>query len=219
MIFQKVVKGISGIDPAAAKDIIDKGLKSNWYRMAGTILEEDKKIHLTAKNLDLHLNHYHKNVPVANPLSLIHKGKFGDVSPFISTTAGVVQRNEAERKNIIFSSYMTALRFATSNFKKSGFIFYTYVITVGKKAVEMEQFAEDIRNLNVYKEFQQYNSQGEVMAKIIIPSVQIEKAEMYVGTEVIKQMRSRVPIVPKLVFQNSDYQAPEQFSNIHDMIL
>lgn len=219
MIFQKVVKGISGIDPADAKDIIDKGIKSNWYRMAGTILEEEKKIHLTDKNLDLHLNRYHQNVPVGNPLYSIHKGKFGEVSPFISTTAGVVQRNEAERKNIVFSSYMTALRFATSNFRKSGFIFYTYVITVGKKAVKMEQFAEDIRNLNVYKEFQQYNSQGEVMAKIIIPSVQIEKAEMYVGTEVIKQMRSRVPIVPKLVLENKDYQAPEQFSNIHDMIL
>jgi hypothetical protein len=219
MIFQKVVKGISGIDTAAAQDIIDKGLKSNWYRVAGTILEEDKKIHLTAKNLDLHLNHYHQNVPTTNPLSSIHRGKFGDVSPFISTTAGVVQRNGAERRNIIFSSYITALKFATSNFKKSGFIFYTYVITVGKKAVEMEQFAEDIRNLNVYKEFQEYNSQGEVMAKIIIPSVQIEKAEMYVGAEVKKQIRAGKPILPKLVLDNHDYQAPEQFSNIHDMIL
>jgi len=219
MIFQKVVKGISGIGPADAKDIIDKGLKSNWYRMAGTILEEDKKMHLTAENLHLHLNKYHQKVPVGNPLYSIHKGKFGDISPFISTTAGVVQRNGDQRRNIIFPSYMTALRFATSNFRKSGFIFYTYVITVGKKAIKMEQFAEDTRNLNIYKEFQEFHHQGEVMAKIIIPSVQIEKAEMYVGAEVKKQIRAGKPIIPKLVLDNHDYQAPEEFSNIHDMIL
>lgn len=218
MIFQKVLKGISDLDPATAQDIVDKGILSNWWRKAGTIQPEEIKIHLTLQNADLHVNHYHKKVPATNPLHLLHKGKFGEVSPFISTTAGVVQRNGFKRINIIFPPFITALRFATKNYTTTGYIYYAYVITIGKVAVEMAQFSEEIRNLNVYTDYQRYNDQGEIMAKIIIPSVQIEKAELYDGPKALLELnKGQIPL-PLNVIINTAYQAPEKLSNIHEVL-
>ncbi|MFP9097922.1 hypothetical protein ACLI09_02610 [Flavobacterium sp. RHBU_24] len=218
MVFQKVLKGINGLDDNQAKNIVDRGITSNWWRKAGTITPEGTKLHLNMNNLKLHLNQYHRPVPPGNPLHSLHTGKFGEVSPFISTTSGAVERDFSTKRNLVFPPFMTALNFATDNNKSSGYIFYAYLMTVGKVAVEMEQFSEEIRNLYVYQDYQPYYRQGEIMAKIIIPSVQIQKVEGYNGADVKLAQRRGILPVPHFTYTNPAYQAPEKLSNIQEVI-
>lgn len=218
MVFQKVLKGINGLDNNQAKSIVDNGLMSNWWRKAGNITPADIKLHLNMDNLKLHLNRYHHPVPPGNPLSILYTGKFGNVSPFISTTAGTIERDLNTKRNLIFPPFMIALNFATNNNKSNGYIFYAYLMTVGKIAVEMEQFSEEIRNLYVYRDFQPYYRQGEIMAKVFIPSVQIEKVEGFSSASVkLAQSRGVLP-VPDFVYDNPTYQAPEKLSNINEVL-
>ncbi|WP_027379097.1 hypothetical protein [Chryseobacterium daeguense] len=218
MNFQKVLKGINGLDDHLAQDIVDNGIMSSWWRKAGTISPKQIKDNLNINNLDLHLNHYHKPVPVTNPLHHLHTGKFGDITPFISTTAGAITRDSYNKRNITFPPFITALNFATKNSKSDGYIFYAYLMTVGKVAVEMEQFSEEIRNLYVYTDFQPYYHQGEITAKILIPSVQIEKVEGYKGSDVkVAHAAGTIP-TPSFVYINPSYQRPENLSNIQEVI-
>lgn len=218
MVFQKVLKGISGLNDTDAKDLVDNGIMSNWWRRAGTISPSDIKLHLTQDNLKLHLNHYHDPVPSTNPLHAIHNGKFGEVSPFISTSAGAVERDFATKTNLIFPPFITALNFATRNGRADGYIFYAYLLTVGKIAVEMEQFSEEMRNLYVYRDYQPYYRQGEVMAKVLIPSVQIQKVEGYRVAEAQASLKAGNLPAPHFIYINPTYIVPEKLSNIQEVV-
>jgi hypothetical protein len=218
MILQKVLKGINGLNDIQARAIVDNGMMSNWWRKAGTISPAEIKLYLNMSNLKLHLNHYHNPVPIGNPLRSLHTGKFGEISPFISTTAGAIERDHARSTNLIFPPFMIALNFATNNNNSNGYIFYAYLMTVGKVAVEMEQFSEEIRNLYVYRDFQRYNRQGEIMAKVLIPSVQIEKVEGYNATKVKLAQRRGILPTADFIYRNPSYQPPEKLSNIHEVL-
>lgn len=218
MVFQKVLKGINGIDEPTARNIVENGILSNWWRTAGYITPAEIKLHLTPANADLHVNHYHKPVPVGNPLNIYGASKFGDVSPFISTTAGVFERDLKAKQNLFFPPFITALRFATDNFKTTGYLFYAYVITIGRKAIEMEQFAEEIRDMNIYRDFQPYFRQGEVMAKILIPSIRIEKAVRFDGPVALRDIKAGRTPSPTATIDNPSYQEPEKLSNIREIL-
>ncbi len=217
MTFQKVLKGISNIDANVAQDIIDNGIICNWWRKAANIKPIEIKQHLNSLNADLHLNHYHRSIPASNPLSSYGTASFGEVSPFISTTAGTIHRNALAKRNILFDPFITSLRFATNNFKTNGYVFYAYLITIGKIAIEMEQFAEEVRELHIYKNYLPYHKQGEIMAKILIPSVQIEKALGYDGLQAKRDLACGKLPAPSIII-NTSYQAPEKLSNIREVL-
>lgn len=218
MIIQKVLKGISGLTEMEANNMIDQGIICGWWRTVGRISAGEAIQHLTAVNAELHLNHYHKPVPSGNALASLGAARFGDVSPFISTTAGAIQQDHLHKKNICFDPFLTALRFATGNFRYRGYVFYAYLFTIGKIAIEMEQFSEEVRELHIYKDYLPYHRQGEVMAKIIIPTVQIEKAVGYDGPTAKRDIiKGRIP-TPLNTIINSNYQQPEKLSNIREVL-
>ncbi|XHR94260.1 hypothetical protein ACFJIV_28900 [Mucilaginibacter sp. UC70_90] len=218
LVFQKVLKGIPNLDDDTAAHIVKNGILCNWWRSVREITPKKIQLHLTGENADLHLNHYHKPVPSGNPLAALGAKRFGDVSPFISTTAGVIERDGLNSQNIFFDPFLTAMRFATDNFKTKGYIFYAYVLTIGKIAIEMEQFSEEVRELHIYKNFLPYHTQGEIMAKIIIPSVQIEKAVYYDGPAIKALMKSGKTLPSLRTIDNPDYQKPEKLSNIREVM-
>jgi hypothetical protein len=217
MVFQKVLKGIKGITESDAQKILNEGIMCNWWRKVGRIYPFQIKDHLNSLNAELHLSHYNEPVPSSSTLSKIGGSTFGEVTPFISTTAGAIQRDKVAKNNILFPPFLTALKFATNNFKKDGCIFYAYLVTIGKVAIEMEQFSEEVRELHIYKDFLPYHSQGEIMAKIIIPSVQIEKVEFYEGKKALKELKAGILPTPKVI-KNDDYQAPEKLSNVREVL-
>lgn len=217
MYFQKVVKGINGINTQKARDLLDNGIICNWWRNAQKITPLQIKEQLVEPNVEIHLNEYDTPLPSGHPLS--HLGStFGDVTPFISTSAGAIQIDHFNRVNILFPPFMTALRFATDNFKSSGFIFYCSLITLGRKAVEFEQFAEEVRELHIYQNYLPYHHEGEIMAKIIIPSIQIEKAVEFNGPAAKADLDNGKLPQPLQTLDNYAYCPPENYSNIRELL-
>lgn len=180
MIIQKVLKGQRYYGPAVnpkiddmrvyAQGVLDQGVFCNWYHNSGgKIALTDIAARLNEADLHLHWNDY--------------KG-FGKTSPFISTTAGSIERDPASAQNIPHPAKYRALKFATQGWKVSGIVIYAYVFVLGKKSVQFQQFAEEIRELNLYTQYSAYQLQGEVTAKVHIPPVQIEKIEIWMQTTV-----------------------------------
>ncbi|WP_343303072.1 hypothetical protein AAHN97_16075 [Chitinophaga niabensis] len=83
----------------------------------------------------------------------------------------------------------------------------------------MEQFSEEVRELHIYKDYLPYHKQGEIMAKIIIPTVQIEKANGYDGPAAKMALSSGKLPAPSHTIINPNYQAPEKLSNIREVLL
>lgn len=212
MIIQKVIKGIHGISDTDAKQILKEGIKSNWLRnIARTTDMSEFADLLTETELRYHVEDYNKPIPHLHPLN--GKGKqYGDITPFISTTAGT---NELHRAS--FSHYdplETAIDFATGGYSGVGYVFHAYLFVLGRKSIAFQHFSEEIREVNIYTKPFLYHYEGEVTAKIIIPSVQIEKVEKYDGPSCF----SSGGYVPKNTFWNTDYIDPTYISNIRGIL-
>lgn len=217
MIFQKVLKGIANLsDTDASNMITGNGILSNWWRNKKTITNSEIQTELTESNLLLHLNNYNQALPVGHRWT--HLGKtYGEVSAFISTSSGAIQRDDAKKLNIIFPSFLTSLNFATKGFKTSGYIFYAYVMVLGKKSIPLQGFSEEVRDLHIFRDFLPYHHQGEVTAKVSIPSVNIEKAERYDGPTALAEIKKSLTPSPSKIISNPNYLAPDAYCNIREI--
>lgn len=129
---------------------------------------------LTEHNLDLHVNNYSYPDPVTGE-------PFHDTTPFISLSAGCVERQVTAQTNETHSALRTALTFATTDYSQpgpnwprcSGWVFYCYVLVGVNRAVSIPSVAEEYRELNLGRPYSRWQTQGEVIAKINVPSTQI----------------------------------------------
>jgi hypothetical protein len=212
MFFQKVLKGIAGWSRQEADAAFLDGIQCNWWRRVGTIAPAEIVQKLTAENLDWHLNHY------GDPDPNMNNAPFYENTPFISATAGAVERQEFAHRNIVFDPFITALRFATRDFTTTGHVFYAYVFTLGRESIALCQFAEEVRELNIYKTFMPFHSEGEIAAKIEIRGPQIEKWKEYDGPEAWESLLAETTPQPALTRVNSIYAPPEQYCNIRGLV-
>lgn len=213
MFIQHVLKGIHGIQDADAElAMTETGILSNWWRRVNAISPTEKTARLTEAELERHLSRYDDFHPPSGM-------RYGANSPFISTTAGTVERDAWRQRNLLFPPLMTALRFATDDFAGAGHLFYAYLFALGKKSVELEGFAEETRDLHVYSGFQRYHPEGELAAKISIPPQQVERWEWYDGPAALAELRAgRVPR-PVRTSSNPHYQRPERFHNLRPLMV
>jgi len=149
---------------------------------------------LTNQNLDRHLHDY---------------DSFGDETPFISLATGAVERNTITQQNFAYSAIDTALSFATENWTKPGALFFCWVVTSNSPAVELSNVAEAVRDLNIYQRWSPYQLEGELTAKVHIPSNQIERVEWW--------NPSHGHWHPEHTWANPKYIQPEVLSNIRDL--
>jgi hypothetical protein len=218
MYFQKVLKGISGLKRNDATDMVmDTGILSNWWRLKNRISTTEIKVELTHTNLIHHLNDYNKPLPAYHRWASLGK-TYGEVSAFISTTAGAIQRDGYLKTNILFPPFLTVLDFATKGFKTDGYIFYAYLTTLGKPSVVLQGFAEEVRELHTYTNFMPFHHQGEITAKISIPSVNIEKAEYYDGPQALKELKLGNLPTPGHAISNPAYASPDNYTNIREIL-
>jgi hypothetical protein len=199
VFFQKILKGIGGIDRDAADAILGgAGIPCTWWHNAPDrqIRPDEIQAKLTPENLDRHLNDY---------------DAFGPETPFISTTAGAVQGVYFLPNRIYHEPLAMAIHFATDGESRPGFVFYGYVFTIGKKAVELWPFAEEVREMHIYTEYLPYHHEGEIVAKIIIPSIQLERWEFY------DPAAPEWP-GPAAVRGNQLYERPERFANVREVL-
>jgi hypothetical protein len=219
MIFQKVLKGIAGIDPTddaesdkAAKNILrGVGILCNWWIRVKNLPEIEIRQKLTPRNLFWHLEHYDDHDPVTG-------ARFCENTPYISTTAGCVERDGYRGVNHILSPFITALRFATDGFTRRGYVFYAYVLIIGKQSIPIREFAEEVRELHIYTSFLRYQPEGEIVAKISIPSVRLERVECYEPARARLQLRKGNKPTPEWVEINPNFQPPERFNNVREVL-
>ncbi|MBP7557474.1 MAG: hypothetical protein KA821_14455 [Chitinophagaceae bacterium] len=149
MIIQKIIKGIHGLSDAQAEGILREGIKSNWLRNVTNTNISETDSFWTIDNLLLHINGYDELIPRGHPL-FIPRRTFGEVSPFISTTAGTYETEMDIGEYVFQDPLFTSLSFATDNFMGDGHIFYAYVFVLGRKSISFQQFSEEVREVNIY---------------------------------------------------------------------
>ena len=208
MFVQWCIKGIIGQDPARgfpdglddgeARALIDdrRGILCNWWRKRRKISPAERRAKLVPANLDLHVNNY---------------AVIKDDTPFISLTAGCVERDAFYRTNRVHRADRTALAFATAWGNRPRYLYHLWVIVGLKSAVPVEQVAEERRDLNVYQSWSAFQLEGEVTAKIYIPSVQIKRVERWepAGFGFVQKVWAHT---------NPALEEPAVISNVRDLL-
>lgn len=212
MFFQKVLKGIAGLSRQDADQTFQEGILCNWWRTVHHITPAEVVDKLSERNLDWHLNHY------AAPDPLMQNAPFFENTPFISVTAGTVERYAFAQVNIVFDPFITALQFATRDFTATGHIFYAYVFTLGRQSLALAEFAEEVRELIIYKHFLPFHEEGEITAKIAIRGPQIERWEEYDGAAVRSWWQGGGTLRPSFEQINPMYARPDDYCNIRGLV-
>jgi hypothetical protein len=128
MIIQEVLKGISGIEEDDVDAIFAHGILCNWWRNVGRLPAAKVPLHLTERNLYWHQSRYEDPDPLWGNM------KFKEHTPFISTTAGSVERDAFNETNTLYPAWWQALRFATNFWTTDGWVFYCYAWILGRRA-------------------------------------------------------------------------------------
>jgi hypothetical protein len=214
VIIQEVLKGIPGIDSDDARRVLRGGIQCNWFRNRGVIDINDIPDKLTERNLDWHQNRYDWPDP------LVGNQNFSLHTPFISTTAGSVERDTANDTNILNQAWMEAVYWATQNFTVDGYIFYCFVWVVGKHTVEHQALSEELRELNIYTGFSPFQPEGEIAAKILIPPAQVQRAEFWSATDAYDAIQSGIMPAsdPAMTLINPLFSDPSRYNNVRQAI-
>lgn len=214
MFFQMILKGIAHDDDTWAQHTLsERGILCRWWNRVGRIAPEEVTARLTERNLMWHLSRYTHLDPTFN------NEPFCDHTPFISTTAGAVERIAMLRRNRVFSPFMTALTFATDGFTRVGYIFHGYVFTLGKKAVPLEAFSEEVRDLYVYSQYLPFYREGEIVAKVQIPAVNLRKYEKFDPAACRADLAAGRKPRPIDVVANPHYLPPRRFANLRGIVV
>jgi hypothetical protein len=191
----------------------ERGILCNWWlheqRHILPVNEIPKR--LTEENLYWHQNKY----------SSIHPSTgrpFSEQTPFISTTAGTVERQYFLRTNRIHDASTTAMQFATKNGRQTGIVFFCYVFIIGKKSIGHQGLAEELRELNIYTRYSPWHNQGEIAAKIIIPPAQIAGAEVWLNLDFQYARNNGKSLRQAIFVPNPTYLKPDDYHNIRELL-
>jgi hypothetical protein len=194
--------------------IFEGGILCNWWMSLrpNPLPHPEIPQRLSDRNLFWHQNRYNMTDPLT-------KKPFSYETPFISTSAGTVERRAFLLKNRIHRARNIALRFATNRWKRSGIVFYCYVFVIGKKSVGHAGFAEELRELNIYTGYSRWQPEGEITAKIIIPPAQIECAEIWLRDEFRSAIKTKAQLRPSETMNNKAlYLKPDDYHNIRELL-
>lgn len=214
MIIQHVIKGLGGISRDDARRILAGGIICNWWRKVDPLPNPEIPARLNERNLEWHQNRYDEPDPLeANE-------PFGRHTPFISVTAGTVERDAMAYRNIIHPAWQVALEFATDGWRRDGYLFYCYVFVLGRPSIPHRGFSEEKRELNIYTGFSPFQPEGEITAKIIIPPTQIERFDFYDLAQVQQDLAAgRLPMPAATEPSPGLYRPPEDIANIRSYLL
>lgn len=141
----------------------------------------------------------------------------GRKSPYISMTAGVVERDPVTRQLITHSPWKTALDFATDGGHSDGYVFECWVSVPFKPGPELPGFAEEVRDLNLHRYAAWWHHEGEIAAKLVVPPRQIRRVRKYSRSTAVLPLPAAVSAVAPAGF-NPAFVPPERLSNIRDLV-
>jgi hypothetical protein len=207
MMIQWCVKGLSLPDDAVAKSIIDRrsGLQCNWWRDVHRITPEDVREKLTPDNLELHVNQFTSPDPATGR-------PFCEVTPFISLSAGTVERDTVMATNVAHRARRTAIYFGSDYYQKPvAYLFVCWLVVAPRRAVAVECVAEEVRDLNVYRSYSDFQTEGEITAKVQVPANQIRQCEKW-------RTDPGGKLSLEWTHRNPTFTRPETLSNIRALI-
>jgi hypothetical protein len=174
MIVQWCCKGVANISKHEAHNILTggAGLLCRLWQKDDPLRISEATTRLTEHHLDLHVNHY-DDQEAATGLPV------RDVTPFLSLSAGCVSRDMLLKTNVLHRARRTALAFGTEQGRTSGWLFTCYVLVSVNRAVGVPAVSEEIRELHHNRRYSPYYTEGEITAKINVPSTQILCAERW----------------------------------------
>jgi hypothetical protein len=175
VIVQWCLKGLRLNSPAAADQILasGSGLLSNWARSRHRIYWNEVTAKLTPVAIDRHVNHF-------NDLDPDSGQPYNAVTPFISLTAGTVERLPGLATNRPRRALDTALWFGSGfGTSDTAYVFVCWVIVGPRPAPGVASMAEEVRDLNQYRSYSAFQTEGEVLAKISVPDNQIRGYERW----------------------------------------
>jgi hypothetical protein len=213
VIIQQVIKGLSGLTDTDIDEIFKGGIICNWWRRLGSLPQKQVPDRLTDRNLEWHRNSFTKRDPLQG------NAPFRDNSPFISTTAGTVNRDVAHLTNTVTPAWKTALFFATDRWMKDGWLVYCHLFLIGKRAVLLEAFSEELRELNIYTGYSRYYPEGEITAKLVIPTAQIERAEFWSLSDAQTAFAGGNLPAASLVKTNPNFVKPDDYNNLRGLLI
>ncbi|MGW2614626.1 hypothetical protein [Streptomyces sp. NPDC001500] len=208
LIVQWCVKGMSLPDDDVARRLIDdrRGIVCRWWNKITELPNEEIASKLTAQNLNLHVNHF-ESIDPATGLP------FDEETPFISLSCGTVERDTAAKTNFVHTARHTALWFGTHFGQEPvAYLYFCWVLLAPRSAVGVERVAEEVRDLNTYRRYSPYQTEGEVAAKIHIPANQINRCEKWAWNREQKTIRRT------WTHHNSEFVQPEALSNVREML-
>ncbi|MGK5112025.1 MULTISPECIES: hypothetical protein [unclassified Geodermatophilus] len=208
MIVQWCIKGLSLPDDASAKRILDdqNGIVCNWWRNSLEIDPQETQQRLSEATLDAHVNHFTTIDPsTGKPYS------FG--TPFISLSAGTVERDTAARTNWVHRAWRTGLWFGTMfGARDTAYLYTCWCVVAPRPSVPLEGVAEEIRDLNVYRHYSPFQTEGEITAKIVVPDNQIAGCEKWQWNQAARRM-DRCWSQP-----NPRFVPPERLTNVRELL-
>jgi hypothetical protein len=206
-MIQWCVKGISLPGDAEARHIIDArdGIVCNWWRDAGLISNREIWEKLTPANIDMHVNQFnHPDPATGRP--------FCEVTPFISLTAGTMERDIVMATNMAHRAQRTALYFGSRFYREPvAYLYVCWLVVAPRRSVAVQGVAEEVRDINIYHRYSPFQTEGEIAAKIVVPANQIKQAERWEKDPAGIFRRGRV-------FPNPAFTRPETLSNIRELI-
>lgn len=202
MLVQWCLKGVLGSSTFGDVDALNAlqrdGLTSSWVRSQANapLLAAMSSAHDALSNAALaaHVNAY---ATVAGS------------TPYLSLSAGVVERDAKTRTVIRHRAWTTALDFATNGGRSEGYVFECWIPLPANPAPELPGFGEEVRDLNLHGRFGRWHHQGEVAAKLVVPPRQIRR--------VMKFSAKLTPIV-LAGNRNPHFVPPERISNIRQIV-
>lgn len=206
MHVQWCLKGIpeyQGFSDAEAVKLLSDGIASSaLHAAAGSPVMPgygDAHAALNKKALDDHVNHY---------------ATAGPTTPYISLSAGVVLPSPVGGITVL-PAWQTAAEFATHSGTCSGYIFRCWCIVSPKSVPEIAGVAEEVRNLNVFRQFWIYQDEGEIAAKLLVPARQIECVhKIDASLRPLSFSGSK-----KTRINNTGFVAPDRLSNLLEVIV
>jgi hypothetical protein len=193
-------------DHAVALVAGDHGILCNWWRSVEAITPSGIAEKLSAANLDMHVNHFDEPDPATGK-------RFSEQTPFISLSAGTVERDAAAQTNLVHRARRTAAWFGTEfGTKPTAYLFTCWVILAPRPAVGVEGVAEEVRDLNAYRRYSPFQTEGEVTAKISVPARQILSVERWDWDRASRSLSYRE------IHRNPSFLAPEVLSNVRELI-
>lgn len=202
MLVQWCLKGVAWSfsfgDAEALRALSHDGLTSNWMRANATRPFDqalrDAHAALSDAALAAHVNAY----------ATVAAG-----TPYLSLSAGVIERDSRTRLPIHHHAWTTALDFATNGGTDEGYVFACWVQLPGNPAPELPGFGEEVRNLNLHQRFAWWHHQGEIAAKLVVPPRQIQRVMKF--TRTLRQ-------IPLAGGWNTQFVPPERISNIRGVV-